>query len=347
MSSTEQKFDAPTTVFRSIVAAFIGGILLTGTLCQAIAEEVGQSAPAVGISETADSSAGVSPGTPATAAPAVDPNTPCLPPCRSGYLCHKGQCISLCNPPCPPGTICTGNGECISEGQTRSAPAHRAEPEEVAVTEIDRRYKGFFMEIRPLGLGTVRSQLYYGGSSSWPLRTGTFSTLGMAVGAAPVENLTLYGCFDFEFPISGSSQIVMELPPNTIVDSMFMIHGLFGIGARYYFPMQFFASLEAGLKLGPQIDNDYDDEVASHDWYAIDTTIDGAAVMPYLIRLSAGKEWWMGQKWTIGVVSSIAWGQSTMGGEIYYRSQASGSYVTVQPYMKHFMTSIGLRLAKH
>lgn len=38
----------------------------------------------------------------------------CYPPCRSGYLCHQGQCIELCNPPCPPGTRCSGNGECVA-----------------------------------------------------------------------------------------------------------------------------------------------------------------------------------------------------------------------------------------
>lgn len=40
--------------------------------------------------------------------------TTCSPPCRSGYVCHEGACISGCNPPCPSNELCTPNGECVS-----------------------------------------------------------------------------------------------------------------------------------------------------------------------------------------------------------------------------------------
>ncbi|MCK5795936.1 MAG: hypothetical protein KAI47_02050 [Deltaproteobacteria bacterium] len=35
----------------------------------------------------------------------------CVPTCRSGFMCKKGKCISLCNPPCPNGQRCV-KGEC-------------------------------------------------------------------------------------------------------------------------------------------------------------------------------------------------------------------------------------------
>lgn len=35
----------------------------------------------------------------------------CDPPCRSGFTCREGQCISLCNPPCRAGERCV-QGEC-------------------------------------------------------------------------------------------------------------------------------------------------------------------------------------------------------------------------------------------
>ncbi|PIE17404.1 MAG: hypothetical protein CSA65_09080 [Proteobacteria bacterium] len=35
----------------------------------------------------------------------------CAPPCRSGYICQGGKCVSLCNPPCPSGQRCV-KGEC-------------------------------------------------------------------------------------------------------------------------------------------------------------------------------------------------------------------------------------------
>ena len=33
----------------------------------------------------------------------------CYPPCRVGFICYNGQCVSECNPPCPAGTICKEN----------------------------------------------------------------------------------------------------------------------------------------------------------------------------------------------------------------------------------------------
>ena len=47
---------------------------------------------------------------PARAEVAGEPGT-CNPPCRSGYMCQKGQCLSLCNPPCHAGEQCV-KGEC-------------------------------------------------------------------------------------------------------------------------------------------------------------------------------------------------------------------------------------------
>jgi len=38
----------------------------------------------------------------------------CNPPCRVGYTCVNGECISLCNPPCPPGSQCDATvGDCV------------------------------------------------------------------------------------------------------------------------------------------------------------------------------------------------------------------------------------------
>ena len=38
----------------------------------------------------------------------------CVPPCRSGYFCHDGQCVSRCNPPCAAGATCLESGECAA-----------------------------------------------------------------------------------------------------------------------------------------------------------------------------------------------------------------------------------------
>jgi len=36
----------------------------------------------------------------------------CNPPCRSGFICVKGECMSSCNPPCPADKLCRA-GECF------------------------------------------------------------------------------------------------------------------------------------------------------------------------------------------------------------------------------------------
>lgn len=46
----------------------------------------------------------------ATAAPATPPA--CYPACREGFTCNQGQCVSLCNPPCPTGLACVEGRRC-------------------------------------------------------------------------------------------------------------------------------------------------------------------------------------------------------------------------------------------
>lgn len=44
----------------------------------------------------------------------VIPPADCDPPCRSGFSCVQGACVSSCNPDCPAGSLCV-NGECETE----------------------------------------------------------------------------------------------------------------------------------------------------------------------------------------------------------------------------------------
>jgi hypothetical protein len=54
------------------------------------------------------------------ARPAVAPAA-CFPDCRDGFTCHLGQCISLCNPPCPGGLECVAGRRCEAPVQRGSA----------------------------------------------------------------------------------------------------------------------------------------------------------------------------------------------------------------------------------
>lgn len=42
----------------------------------------------------------------------------CYPACRSGFTCYQGNCVSLCNPPCPDKQVCTSSGECVGVSQS-------------------------------------------------------------------------------------------------------------------------------------------------------------------------------------------------------------------------------------
>jgi hypothetical protein len=44
---------------------------------------------------------------------ASDNNKLCDPPCRIGYVCKDGECVSQCNPPCPDNLKCNGKGDCV------------------------------------------------------------------------------------------------------------------------------------------------------------------------------------------------------------------------------------------
>ncbi len=53
----------------------------------------------------------------------------CYPSCRSGFVCHNGNCISKCNPACPDGQKCTDSGDCIPLTKLETAPSKQ--PKEI------------------------------------------------------------------------------------------------------------------------------------------------------------------------------------------------------------------------
>lgn len=54
---------------------------------------------------------------PAVAAPA------CAPPCREGFTCLQGKCVSACNPPCAANERCTSDRRCLkTEPAAKPAP---------------------------------------------------------------------------------------------------------------------------------------------------------------------------------------------------------------------------------
>ena len=92
-----------------------------------------------------------------------DEGAKCFPKCRSGYLCHEGKCISMCNPPCGSDEKCTLEGECVPKSAQAppaavapvSPPITSSQPdiviveeEEVVVEEEDPYVpKGIFVSL--------------------------------------------------------------------------------------------------------------------------------------------------------------------------------------------------------
>jgi hypothetical protein len=85
-----------------------------------------------------------SPASPAP--PAAEPA--CFPACRSGFTCHEGQCVSLCNPPCAGGERCLASGECEPAAGARY---RSAEDEGEDVAEEPRDSSSTNPVLRPAG----------------------------------------------------------------------------------------------------------------------------------------------------------------------------------------------------
>ena len=58
----------------------------------------------------------------------------CYPPCRSGFVCYKGKCVSKCNPPCPNGQKCTDSGDCVSLPKPETASSRQ--PKEIPCAAV-------------------------------------------------------------------------------------------------------------------------------------------------------------------------------------------------------------------
>jgi len=87
---------------RSLAFALTAGLILVAGVPAALAQAVPQNGNSAQPAATSD------------AAPAPQPAAAeCFPKCRSGYLCHKGACISGCNPPCGDAEKCSPEGECV------------------------------------------------------------------------------------------------------------------------------------------------------------------------------------------------------------------------------------------
>jgi hypothetical protein len=105
----------------------------------------------------------------------------CFPACREGYVCNGGQCVSMCNPPCPSDQVCIEGRRC-----DLPVPAQRPifePPPPLQKTFEDRR---FFMMAFHYGFG--------GNVEANGAETSADSTIGFNLrGDVPIERYLLIG----------------------------------------------------------------------------------------------------------------------------------------------------------
>ena len=64
----------------------------------------------------------------------------CFPACRTGYACSpSNECVSICNPPCGEGQLCTAEASCIDDPSAAQAiPVQPAQPQYVQPVQQPR-----------------------------------------------------------------------------------------------------------------------------------------------------------------------------------------------------------------
>ena len=75
----------------------------------------------------------------------------CVPTCRDGYVCHKGECILACNPPCAEGEVCVSDGQCVAAEAPAAAPAYAATPQ--YDTRVDSKKPSIAIPATFMGVG--------------------------------------------------------------------------------------------------------------------------------------------------------------------------------------------------
>jgi hypothetical protein len=127
----------------------------------------------------------------------------CVPDCRSGYTCLRGQCVSKCNPVCFDGEVCTDEGECVLRS-TVEGPVEKKDKSANSIVnlhmdvlgllqfgltptlEIGKKFSGY-LRVRPLNTGMA--SYYVLGRNNDDFQWGLGGTLGMHIFSAGKGNM--------------------------------------------------------------------------------------------------------------------------------------------------------------
>jgi hypothetical protein len=219
--------------------------------------------------------------------PAAAVGLACVPDCRSGFTCHAGQCVSLCNPPCSIGDLCTSQGECVAR------PPEPARSSDLPPADHGTHtHDGFFLRMTTgPGGGRVGLDIPDQPEQSY---TGGGWSMSVDVGGAVTRDLAVFGRLRGAWMFSPALRIDGDKVADS--DGRVVDQGLFGAGLNYYvMPLNLyfagaigFASVEAVRTRRGRED--------LHDSSRIGFGID----------LDVGKEWWVSDNWGLGATLRLS-----------------------------------------
>jgi hypothetical protein len=213
----------------------------------------------------------------------------CVPNCRSGFTCVSGSCISSCNPPCAIGDVCSEHGECLA----KPIPPLPGDERAAKVAAGVETHDGFFLRLTtgPAG-GAVSLDVPDQDERTW---SGGGWGSSIDIGGAVVRDLVVFGrlrvvsLFDPKVRVGDETEDLGG-------DSFFVTQGLFGAGLNYYvMPINIYFGGTIGFAT----------LTTERNPRSGDTQRRGSDV-GFGIDLDAGKEWWVGDNWGLGVALRLS-----------------------------------------
>jgi hypothetical protein len=256
----------------------------------------------------------------AARATAQDAAPRCTPPCRMGFLCSEGQCVSACNPPCLASEVCMPGGECVLRDDA-------VDPETV------RRHDGFFLRLG-LGLGYLAGDVTnhkYDSSLATP--DGQQPTEGSLEGVAQLGEFLLGGTVapglvlgggvwgtnvfspsydgtgrDLATKELGDSKTDLELTSTSQIGPFIAFYPDPTAGAHAVLA----PTLAVALVGGDRRDVKYD--------------VPGADGVGWGLVLAAGYDFWIGEQWSLGALARCQYVSVTLGS-----MEPPGSFTALTP----------------
>jgi hypothetical protein len=231
----------------------------------------------------------------------------CFPPCRAGFFCHNGNCISSCNPPCRPNEICK-NGDCVPAPSSSSNQPASTEAASLNQGRKFHQHTGFYLSFNA-GFANGSINTSFDGSSS--LKSFDFGGSGpqfsFDIGGAVAENIILYAEIPAAAGLMSPSIKENDVTLNSAGANFTVNSEMVGLGVMYYLmPYDFLFTGAVGLAFNTVADNS-DNSIDKKTFYSKNG---------FGCKIRAGKEWWVSRRWALGAVGFYQF-SSVKSGDIF------------------------------